>query len=384
LTHPIPAAAAARGFARSGQIRDGRFRPAITLPLVVQSIRFVDAGGRRVAVGTVGQGPPVIIGGWWMSHLEHDWRDPAFRRFVAALGRHRTLIRYDRPGTGLSADGDDPPGTLAGDLEVLSGVFDSLGLERAGLYAASSGGPVACAFAAERPDAVERLVLWGSYASGGDVADEAARESILGIVRSHWGLGSRVLADVLMPTAGGAERTAFAAYQRDVATPELAATALESVYSFDVRDLLGRIDAPTSVIHRSADTAIPARLGAELAAAIPGATLTTLDGSEHFAWRGDAAAAARAILAGLGVAGAEVDIESEPERTDPEPGATDLTERELEVLRLVALGRSDREIAEELVLSPHTVHRHVANIRTKLRLPSRAAAAAHAARLGLL
>jgi DNA-binding CsgD family transcriptional regulator/tetratricopeptide (TPR) repeat protein len=62
----------------------------------------------------------------------------------------------------------------------------------------------------------------------------------------------------------------------------------------------------------------------------------------------------------------------------------DLTPRELDVLRLVAHGLSDAEIAGRLFLSPHTVHRHVANVRTKLRLPSRAAAVAHATRAGLL
>ena len=62
----------------------------------------------------------------------------------------------------------------------------------------------------------------------------------------------------------------------------------------------------------------------------------------------------------------------------------DLTPRELEILQLVAEGLGDAEIAERLVLSPHTVHRHVANVRTKLRLPSRAAAVAYAARAGLL
>jgi DNA-binding NarL/FixJ family response regulator len=62
----------------------------------------------------------------------------------------------------------------------------------------------------------------------------------------------------------------------------------------------------------------------------------------------------------------------------------ELTSRELEVLRLVAQGLSDAEIAERLVLSQHTVHRHVANIRLKLRQPSRAAAVAYAARAGLL
>ena len=62
----------------------------------------------------------------------------------------------------------------------------------------------------------------------------------------------------------------------------------------------------------------------------------------------------------------------------------DLTPREREVLGLVAQGLSDAQIAERLALSPHTVHRHVANVRTKLRLPSRAAAVAYATRAGLL
>ena len=65
-------------------------------------------------------------------------------------------------------------------------------------------------------------------------------------------------------------------------------------------------------------------------------------------------------------------------------GDGELSRRELEVLRLVADGLSDREIADRLVLSAHTVHRHVANIRAKLRQPSRAAAAAKAARDDLI
>ena len=54
------------------------------------------------------------------------------------------------------------------------------------------------------------------------------------------------------------------------------------------------------------------------------------------------------------------------------------------MLGLVAQGLSDKEIAEQLVLSRHTVHRHVANIRRKLGRGTRAAAVAEAARLGLL
>ncbi len=62
----------------------------------------------------------------------------------------------------------------------------------------------------------------------------------------------------------------------------------------------------------------------------------------------------------------------------------ELTRREREVLCLLAEGLTNREIAERLVISEHTVHRHVANILRKLELPSRTAAAARAVRSGLL
>jgi DNA-binding NarL/FixJ family response regulator len=64
--------------------------------------------------------------------------------------------------------------------------------------------------------------------------------------------------------------------------------------------------------------------------------------------------------------------------------ASGLSRREAEVLRLVAHGMSNKDIADRLALSKHTVHRHVSSILTKLGLPSRAAAAAYAARHGLL
>jgi DNA-binding CsgD family transcriptional regulator len=62
---------------------------------------------------------------------------------------------------------------------------------------------------------------------------------------------------------------------------------------------------------------------------------------------------------------------------------SELSRREVEVLRLVAQGLSNQEIAEQLILSKHTVHRHVSRILAKLDLSSRAAAAAYAARRDL-
>jgi DNA-binding NarL/FixJ family response regulator len=63
---------------------------------------------------------------------------------------------------------------------------------------------------------------------------------------------------------------------------------------------------------------------------------------------------------------------------DAESSQGPLTERQVEILRLISRGLNDREIAAALVVSEHTVHRHVANILQRLDLPSRAAAVAYA------
>lgn len=353
-----------------------------------QSIRFVQVDGRRVAWAMAGEGPPLVIGGWWMSHLELNWRDPGFRAFVEAFGRHRTVVRYDSPGIGLSDREGPPPADVDAQVAVLAAVIEASGADAVDLWAASSGGPVATAFAIEYPDRVGRLVNYGTYARGQEVADAEARASILAVIRQHWGLGSRVLADLFLPTASAEERQAFVEFQREAASAELAAATLEAVYAYDIAERLGRVAVPTQVLHRRGDRAIPFRLGQELAAAIPDASFHPLEGADHFPWRGRSREVVRAALLGLGVPEAEIVLEPEAVAAgavDPEAIAeAGLSERELEVLRLVALGLSDREIADRLVLSPHTVHRHVANIRTKLRLPSRAAAAAQAARLGLI
>lgn len=94
--------------------------------------------------------------------------------------------------------------------------------------------------------------------------------------------------------------------------------------------------------------------------------------------------AARETFERLGAARDLLRAEGAPRRAVMPEALGELTSRELEVLRLVAQGLSDPEIAERLVVSPHTVHRHVANVRSKLRLPSRAAAVAYASRAGLL
>lgn len=346
-------------------------------------IRFAEEGGRRIAWARSGEGPPLVLCGWWMGHLELNWRDPRFRAFVEALGRHRTVVRYDAPGTGVSADGSAPAATVEGETAALAAVVEASGASSVDLFAASSGAPVGIAFAAAHPERVGRLLIYGGYASGASIADARDRGAMVDLVREHWGLGSRVLADVFMPSADGAARDAFVAYQREVASAEQAAGSLDAVYRFDVAARLGDVTTSAVVLHRREDRAIPFELGRDLAAALPGASLVALDGADHYPWFGDSNAVLRAALNALGLDGATA-VAPEPRAVRTPTAGQDLTTRETEVLALVAGGLSDREIAERLVLSPHTVHRHVANVRTKLGLPTRAAAVAAAAKRGLL
>ena len=363
-----------------------------------QAIHFTAAAGRRIAWARSGSGPPLVFSGWWGSHLELNWRDPRFRAYVDALARHRTVIRYDPPGTGLSVDRTDPGGDLDDEVAALAAVVEAAEAGPVDLFAGSSGAPIGVAYAVAHPERVRRLSFYGGYASGASIADERSRQALVNLVREHWGLGSRVLADVFIPSATAQEREAFVEFQRQAASGERAAASLEAVYRFEVTDRLGQVPPGAVVLHRRRDRAIPFERGRELAAGLPDATFVALEGDDHFPWFGDPGPLLDASLRALGVAEVAVPLpRRERERSrDPIPGEQsdagddlspdtgDLTKRETEVLTLVASGLSDREIADRLVLSPHTVHRHVANVRTKLGLPTRAAAVAAAAKRGLL
>ena len=184
--------------------------------------------------------------------------------------------------------------------------------------------------AGEVPTAEAAVVALGEVAAGAD-------STYLRAVESHC-RGSLLLAEGNVEEAAVALRTARGLFTELSMPRESAVVGLLAAH---VAHLLGDLDGAR--LERDAARATLTRLGAhpDLAAA-----------------------------AGQGEA--------------PDTDRHGLTERELEVLGLVARGRTDREVAADLVLSEHTVARHMSNIRAKLGVPTRAAATAYAYTHGLL
>jgi pimeloyl-ACP methyl ester carboxylesterase/DNA-binding CsgD family transcriptional regulator len=328
---------------------------------VRQVVRFVSTRAGRVAYSVVGSGPPLVCLLGWVSHLGQLWDMPAYRRFVTALAREHTVIRYDKLGCGLS-DREREVFTLESELEVLEALVGHLGLRRFSLFGSCDGGQVAAAYAAGNPAAVASLLIYGSCASGGDLAPEPVRRSVLSLVRAHWGLGSRVLADIWLPDAAAETIDWFARFQRAAATSDMAAGLLEMFYQSDVEAILPTIRVPTLVLHRRGSRAVRFELGRQVASLIPGAQLSALEGRSQpiYAEREEVAAAAVSAF-----------VREHSGAPEPAAAGHRLTGRELQVVSLIVEGSTNSEIARVLGVSVRTIDAHVEHVRTKLGLRAR-------------
>jgi pimeloyl-ACP methyl ester carboxylesterase len=252
-----------------------------------QAIHRCPAGdGGDIAYATVGDGPPLIFTSWWVSHLELDWSDAAFRSFFETLAQRHLVVRYDRPGAGLSGPRRGAL-SLRDEVGYALAVIEDMKLSRYALFGISCGGPTAVAIAAERPDAVTQLVLYGTYARGGAIADAHAQDALVQMVESVWGVGIRALTDVFLRGASTLGTAAFLARQRATASPHDAAQLLRLTFLLDVAGMAPAVRAPTLVLHREFDPAIRIRHGRDLAHRISGARFVALPGETHVPWDGE-------------------------------------------------------------------------------------------------
>ncbi|WP_394770817.1 alpha/beta fold hydrolase [Lacisediminihabitans sp.] len=324
--------------------------------------RVTTTDGTIVAYASIGAGRPVVYVAGWLSHLQLSWELPEERAFYESLAQGCRLIRYDRAGCGLSAPSTRPP-SMAYELEQLTAVITTLGDEPFDLVGTSMGSLVAVAWAAAHPDTVRRLVLYGGWVSGAAISPPSAREHVLALVESHWGLGSDVLTDIFAPDADATTRKEFGRYQRACSTAATARSMLAMSYALDVTDLLARVSAATLVVHRDHDRAAPVQQAAALADGIAGATLVVLPGRSHLPYAGDTHALVTTVRRFLGVRA-------------PRRGARMLTARQREVAALISEGCTNREIATRLGIDERSAEGHVERIRLRLGFRSRAQIAA--------
>jgi pimeloyl-ACP methyl ester carboxylesterase len=349
---------------------------------IQQDIRFCKSpDGVDLAIAQYGAGPPLVKAATWLTHVEFDLTSPIDRASIQEFSPHFRYVTYDSRGCGLSQRRVDDISfdTLVGDLET---VVDSLGLDDFPLLGVSQGAAIAVAYAARHPQRVRQLVLMGGFAtsyfstSKVDPKIAAEAETLIKLVELGWGSAEPAFRQVFvakfMPDATPEQWRAFDALQQATATPDVAARYLRVMFGVQVKDAAARVRCPTLVLHTQGDRMVRFEQGRRLAALIPGARFVPLQGNNHVPFETEPAWAefARQVRAFLGTAAP--------------PAAAVLSPRQREVLQQVAAGRTDKQIARALDLSPRTVEMHVAGAMRSLGAKTRAEAVRTATLQGLL
>lgn len=258
-------------------------------PLARPPVRFANsADGKPIAYTCHGQGPPLLRAGHWLSHLELDWDCPVWKPLLSELSRTFTLYRYDPRGTGLSTRGTDAL-TLEMYAADLLAVADAAGLDRFPIFAASQAVPIAIRFAADHPDRVSRMVLYGGYATGRIYRDtepgQVEEETVLSLIRAGWGQPDgpfmQAFNTLFMPDATPEQIASFVRIQASSISPDGAAKVRMAVDRFRVEEDLARVQAPTMVLHARHDAIHPMSQGQYLAACMPNAEFVMLDSRNH-------------------------------------------------------------------------------------------------------
>lgn len=343
--------------------------------LKAPQIRFCRASdGVRIAYATTGRGPAMIEVSTWLNHLEFDWQSPVWRPRLVEMTKNYTMTRYDGRGCGLS-DRTVKDLSFDANLRDLEAVADAAGFKRFILLGCCQGSGLAIAYAARHPERVSNLVLYGAFARGRLKRNPSAQDldeanTMLKLVELGWGRENpafrQVYTTLFIPESTPEQFRWFTDLQRMSTSPENAVGLIRGFDGMDVTDLLPKISCPTLVMHARNDARVPFEEGRMIASSIAGAEFVPLESRNHIlleyqpAWKQFFAEIAR-FVHGQG-----------PGEGSAGTAFVELTEREREVLELIARGLDNAQIASQLSVSAKTVRNHINSIFNKLNAPNRA------------
>lgn len=339
-----------------------------------QRIHYAKASdGTRLAWAAAGAGAPLVKAANWLTHLEYEWESPVWKHWIRFFSRHFRFIRYDERGCGMS-DWQDGPLSLTQWTSDLELVVDAARLSYPVTLLGISQGAAACIhYATLHPERVARMILYGGYAHGafsrGNSAAATGYRAMVELVRIAWASSNPTIRQLFtsrfIPGGTPEQLQWFNDLCVKCTVGEVAATLLESRAHMDIAHLLPQVRTPTLVLHARNDQVVPISEGRLLATAIAGAEFVELDSRNHIllehepAWN-------RFREAVLSFAQARELAQSDVFAA--------LSERERQVLALIADGLSNTDIAERLRIGEKTVRNHASNLFDKLGVRSRAQA----------
>jgi DNA-binding NarL/FixJ family response regulator len=324
--------------------------------------------GMNIAYLVAGKGRTVIFLPFHHSHLERRWKSGGARGWFRPLAESNRLITYDSRGQGLSSRNLERDPSLSDYRTDLEAVISATGAESCVLMAYGGFAHVALQYAADNPTTVEGLVLICSCES----FSSWPVAGMLALAKENWDL----LLEFEASKAPAHLREIWLSFLKASTSGADYARLVRAFSESNVTELLPRVAVPVLVLHSLAQHWLSVEEGTRFATSVPGAQLVFLKGDAE----PDDAEGVRAIEAFLAEL-PETGTQSRLTRAGAAISALSL--RELGVLRLLAAGRSNQQIGDELVISLNTVRRHVSNIFDKTGAANRTEASVYARDRGL-
>ena len=335
-------------------------------PPPVQYVTTSD--GFSIAYAVSGDGPAFVFMPPMFSHIQLFWtQDPFVRPWLEGLAARFRLIQFDGRGKGMSSRGLQPDFTVKDCALDFEAVVERLRLLDFVLMAST---PILCqvavSYAIENPERVRALVLASPVVDGASMP----RALVGSLAEEDW--------DTFLHSMAGLMRARD--LEEEIARMKQASlqpdwlTYMRVAQKVNLEADLPRLNTPTLVLHPR-DYILAPEVSTKVAAAIPNARLALIEGTTTL---GDPLPGLKAIEDFL------VSLPAREERPVARGVPPDgLSEREVEVLRLIARGRSNPQIALELVISVNTVQNHVSSILAKTGLANRTEASSYAQHRGL-